>query len=194
MTEAEWLACTEPYSMLEFLRRRVSQRKLRLFPVGCFRSGVPRTPPQMAAALDLIERYADGKATEADVRSTSKGATFSLLTTVCHPDPYDYAVHGGIWFGPARKRPTLAVAILRDLFGNPFRPVALDAACLAWNDGTIPKLAQAIYDERAFDRLAILADALEDAGCTDTDILGHLRSPGPHVRGCWPVDALLGKS
>jgi hypothetical protein len=64
---------------------------------------------------------------------------------------------------------------------------------LCWHGGTIPKLAQAIYDERAFDRLPVLADALEEAGCTDADLLGHLRGPGPHVRGCWALDLLLGK-
>jgi hypothetical protein len=54
-------------------------------------------------------------------------------------------------------------------------------------------LAQGIYDERAFERLPILADALEDAGCTDAAILVHCRGPGPHVRGCWVVDLILGK-
>jgi hypothetical protein len=83
---------------------------------------------------------------------------------------------------------------LRDIFGlRPFRPIAINPAWLAWNDGTIPKLAQGIYDERAFDRLPILADALEEAGCTDTDILAHCRQPGEHVRGCWVVDLILGK-
>jgi hypothetical protein len=81
-------------------------------------------------------------------------------------------------------------SILLDLFGNPFRPVALDAA---WLTTTAVGLAQSIYDERAFDRLPILADALEDAGCTNADILDHCRQPGEHVRGCWVVDLLLGK-
>jgi hypothetical protein len=84
--------------------------------------------------------------------------------------------------------------LLRDLFGNPFRPLNLDPSWLSWRDGTIPKLAEAIYDERAFDRLPILADALEDAGCTNEDILTHCRQPGEHVRGCWVVDLLLGKA
>jgi hypothetical protein len=57
----------------------------------------------------------------------------------------------------------------------------------------VPKLAASIYEQRAFDRLPVLADALEEAGCTDADILGHLRGPGPHVRGCWAVDLILGK-
>lgn len=94
----------------------------------------------------------------------------------------------------------LYVHLLRDIFGNPFRAATIDPAWLAWNDGTISKLAQTIYDERDLPgghldtgRLAILADALEDAGCTNQDILAHCRGPGPHVRGCWVVDLLLGK-
>jgi hypothetical protein len=83
--------------------------------------------------------------------------------------------------------------VLRELFGNPFRPVAINPTRLLWKGGTVVKLAQAIYEERAFDRLPILADALEDAGCTDPLILDHCRQPGEHVRGCWVVDALLGK-
>ena len=83
--------------------------------------------------------------------------------------------------------------LLRDVFGNPFRWTLLDPSWLAWNDGTVHKIAQAIYDERAFDRLPILADALEDAGCDDADILRHCREPGEHVRGCWVIDLLLGK-
>jgi hypothetical protein len=84
--------------------------------------------------------------------------------------------------------------MLRCIFGAiPFRPVALDPAYLTRDGGTIPRLAQAIYDDRAFDRLPILADALEEAGCTNADILDHCRQPGPHVLGCWVVDLLLGK-
>jgi hypothetical protein len=91
--------------------------------------------------------------------------------------------------------------LLHDIFGPlPFRPVVRDLALLTWHDGTIPKLAQAIYDDRALPsghldhhRLAVLADALEDAGCSDQDMLAHCRGPGPHVRGCWVIDLLLGK-
>jgi hypothetical protein len=81
--------------------------------------------------------------------------------------------------------------LLRDVFGNPFRPMAVEPAWLAWEGGTIAKLAQGIYGEGAFDRLPILADALEEAGCASADLLSHCRGPGPHVRGCWLVDALL---
>ena len=85
------------------------------------------------------------------------------------------------------------IKILRDIIGNPFRPVALDRALLTWQGRTIPQLAQGFYNERAFDRLPVLADALEEAGCDNADILAHCRGPGPHVRGCWLVDLLLGK-
>ena len=70
----------------------------------------------------------------------------------------------------------------------------LDPAWLAWNDGTVRRLAAAIYEERAFARLPVLGDALEEAGCRDEGVLTHCREPGPHVRGCWLVDLLLGKS
>jgi hypothetical protein len=81
--------------------------------------------------------------------------------------------------------------LLRDIFGNPFRPVVADPS---WLTPTVHDLAAAIYADRAFDRLPILADALEEAGCDNTDVLGHCRGPGPHVRGCWVVDLILGKS
>jgi hypothetical protein len=86
-----------------------------------------------------------------------------------------------------------AAAVVREVFGNPFRPVTIDPVWLSWNDGPVQKIAQAIYEERAFDRMPILADALEDAGCTEQAILAHCRGDGPHVRGCWVVDLLLGK-
>jgi hypothetical protein len=70
----------------------------------------------------------------------------------------------------------------------------ISSAILAWKDGTVRRIAQAVYAERDFSGLPILADALEDAGCTDSTILEHLRDPGPHVRGCWPVDLVLLKA
>jgi hypothetical protein len=84
--------------------------------------------------------------------------------------------------------------LTRCIFGNPFRTAIIVPAWLAWNDGTVPKLAQAIYEERRFADLPILADALEEAGCDNADILAHCRTPAEHVRGCWVVDALLGKT
>jgi hypothetical protein len=114
-------------------------------------------------------------------------------------DNYEYAVKAVAYSGqdPLQYDATLAeteeasqCGLLRDIFGNPFRPVAVDPA---WRTSNVTVLAQAIYDDRAFDRLPILADALEDAGCDNADILNHCRQPGEHVRGCWVVDLLLGK-
>jgi hypothetical protein len=83
--------------------------------------------------------------------------------------------------------------LLGDLVGDPFRPAELHPSWLTWNCGTVPKLAQAIYKERAFDHLPVLADALEETDCDDADILAHCRGPGPHVRGCHVLDRLLAK-
>jgi hypothetical protein len=84
--------------------------------------------------------------------------------------------------------------LMRDLIGcSLFRSVEFDKSTLQWNNGLVAKLAQGIYDDRAFERMPILADALEDAGCHDADILAHCRSEGPHVRGCWVIDLLLAK-
>jgi hypothetical protein len=83
-------------------------------------------------------------------------------------------------------------ALLRDIFGNPFRPVACDPA---WRTSAVVALAQGIYDERDFANMPILADALEDAGCDNEDVVAHCRDPkGTHVRGCWVVDLILGKT
>jgi hypothetical protein len=82
--------------------------------------------------------------------------------------------------------------LVREIF-NPFRPAALEKGSQACHDGRATNLARAAYDDGAFDRLPILADALEDAGCTDSDLLGHFRGPGPHVRGCWALDLVLRK-
>jgi hypothetical protein len=83
--------------------------------------------------------------------------------------------------------------LIRDLFGNPFRPLpSLAPRWLSWNDGIVLKLAESIYQESAFDRLGILADALEEAGCASADILAHCRQPGEHARGCWAIDLLHG--
>jgi len=92
------------------------------------------------------------------------------------------------------RRETVAQAILlRDVFGNPFRPAVVDPVWSVWNDGTVVKMARVIYDEEQFEDVPLLADALEEAGCIDEEILSHCHGPGPHVRGCWVVDLLLRK-
>jgi hypothetical protein len=79
---------------------------------------------------------------------------------------------------------------VRELFGNPFRPVTFSPE---WRTDTAVSLARQMYEARDFSAMPILADALQDAGCDNDDILDHCRGTDPHVRGCWVVDLVLGK-
>ena len=96
--------------------------------------------------------------------------------------------HGVRFDGPLD--PEIWTALIWDIYGNPFRPVSPDPR---WLTPTTIDLARTVYEDRAFDRLPILADALEEVGCDSGAILAHLRGPGPHVRGCWALDLVLGK-
>jgi hypothetical protein len=99
------------------------------------------------------------------------------------PDPRRWAMEKG-------AEDQVQSELLRCIFGNPFRPVVLDPA---WRTSDVVALAKGIYDDRAFDRMPILADALQDAGCTNDDVLNHCRNDGVLARGCWVVDLVLGK-
>jgi hypothetical protein len=102
-----------------------------------------------------------------------------------------YLIHSFDDWGDVKERASEIAGIMRCIVSNPFRPVAFDPA---WRTPTVAALADAIYADRAFDRLPVLADALEEAGCDHPDVLSHCRGDGPHVRGCWVVDLVLGKS
>lgn len=103
--------------------------------------------------------------------------------------------------GPSATECAAQADLIRELFGDPFQAApVIDSAWLDWNDGIVARLASAIYEDRCLpevtlnvERLAILADALEEAGCTNQDVLSHCRNGGTHVRGCWAVDLILGK-
>jgi hypothetical protein len=104
------------------------------------------------------------------------------------PEP---SAFGGLYYPTVFEIRSVPVSeLIRDIFGNPFRPVAFDPR---WRTADAVGLARGINEDRAFDRLPLLADALMDAGCADEQVLGHCRSDGPHVRGCWVVDLVLGK-
>jgi hypothetical protein len=215
MTEQEWLTSNDPQTMLEFLRGKVSDRKLRLFDCASGRSYLHRMYSEHdrrilevmerynehdRRILDVEERCADGDARIEDLIAAYEAAGNDPVdaSDAAHFDPYLSAYYSNAHyvdrFGSIPEEVLLAQsALLRDLLGNPFRPVTINSAWLSWNDATVQKVAQAIYDERAFDRMPILADALEEAGCTDADILNHCRRPGEHVRGCWVIDLVLGK-
>jgi hypothetical protein len=119
--------------------------------------------------------------------------------TLLHLKGLSAADGKGVWESALAAEHRVQADLLRDLFRHPSRPpLTIDADVLAWNGGTVVRLAQAAYQERLLPsgfldpaRRAVLADALEDAGCTDAALLEHLRGPGPHVRGCVVVDAAL---
>ncbi len=193
MTEADWLAATDPSPMLAFLRDNAYDlnRKLRLFACACARfRWAPLPDARSRNLLDLAERYADGEAADAELTQARRvGYCMGLVWTV---NPSARVAAERVIGAAGLPRPAPAAALLRDLFGNLFHPPPpFDPAWLAWNRGTAAKVARGIYEERAFGRLPLLADAMEDAGCSDAALLGHLRGPGPHVRGCWAVDSLL---
>jgi hypothetical protein len=155
--------------------------------------------PTLIPTYEVVEKFMDGLCTVSEVRRywlhpgeesqcswPERPSEWALDFAECSMN-LDEEIREGF------PMPDELLPILRDIFGNPFRPITINPAWLSWNEGTIPKIAQAIYDERAFDRMPILADALEEAGCTNADILSHCRQPGEHVRGCWVVDLILGK-
>jgi hypothetical protein len=219
MTERQWKRCADPNRMLDFLADRVGDRKLRLFSVACSRHVWHLlTDRRSRRAAEVAERYADGLATPkqlAAAYSAADQAQFAIWGSYRRQDPSPVKAAdwlASLWpFGAASREtpypphrddrvgvaPATQVALLRDVFGNPFRPATLDPR---WRTPDVAALAGPAYEERALPagtldpaRLAVLADALEDAGCADTDLLDHLRSAGPHVRGCWAVDLLTGR-
>jgi hypothetical protein len=223
MNEAKWLKCSDPQQQLKFLWRNGSHRKLRLFACACSRrvwhlltGENGRVAVEVAERrAEVAERYAVGM--EVDEELASATDLLEVVAPTGRPYPNAPAYYATWQHAPdaatstaqatveaiqyAAGDPdveqTAQAATLRDIFANPFRPVVLNPA---WGTPTVAALATAAYEERILpagtlepDRLAVLADALEDAGCDNADLLSHLRTPGPHVRGCWVLDLILSK-
>ncbi len=212
MTETEWLVCTDPELMLGLLGG-VNERKFKLFAVACWRAVVLAhfEDDSKLEAIQHFERHAEGELSRRDLMERFSSG-WEAGTPIYREEGFSTSFRTAFHTGMPRfdvaevaryaaEEPSVGVAavtaFLGCVFGNPFRPVCLDPA---WRTPTVVALAQAAYDDRILpagtldpDRLAVLADALDDAGCTDTDILSHLREPALHVRGCWVVDAILGK-
>jgi len=214
MDEAEWLACTDPNPLLDFLRGKVKDRKLRLFACECCRRiwrFLQQTDRKCVEGGEIIAEggsYSTSRSIEY-AQSESEGAALSTLeedanlaarraADLASTELGIEAATEGAFSEYAHRilaERHLQTSLLRCIFGPlPFRPVSLIPSWLAWSDGTVVRLAQAIFDERRYEDLPILADALEDAGCDNDDILSHLRGSGPHGRGCWVIDLLLGKT
>ncbi len=207
VTEEEWFATDYVFSLFDSVCRKSSRRKARLFAVACARrveTELPEGRPRVA--LDLSESYADGLIPYSRLKDLSSHiddpqtpgemildectrlgkvqAPILIASLACQVAVQncarDYA-----------SEDAAQVLILRDIYGNPFRPVTFDPR---WRTTDVVGLAHAIYDDKAFERMPILADALMDAGCEEEQIISHCRSDGPHVRGCWVVDLILEKA
>jgi hypothetical protein len=200
MTEAEWLVCTDLKAMLTLLKGQASDRKLRLFACAWGRRNYHDARSRWT--LEVEEQYADGLARMEALVAAYEAAGEDPVDAAdtAHFDPYLYAYYLADVCAAADACPAGTATggggvspctLLRDLIGNPFRPVTFAPT---WRSRTVVNLTESIYRERAFNRLPILADALEAAGCTDTAVLAHCRQPGEHVRGCWVVDLVLAKS
>ncbi len=223
MTEAEWLACNDPKAMLKFLGDRASERKLRLFACACCRHVWHLLIDERSRiAVEAAEQLSDGRSSDRDAQVVFASAckaslevgripdawpeTAMRLLRSHHPDTLwraafmaGFAVGAGVGDVDAHIRgargnlveEVVQTRLLRDIFGPlPFRSVSVEPH---WQIPEVQHLAQAIYDDRSYDRLPYLANALEYVGCDTADILNHCRLPGPHVRGCWAIDLLLGK-
>jgi hypothetical protein len=212
MTEVQWLAAKDPCKLLTEVRHTAGERKVRLFFCACARLAWDRLNEVCRAAVEAAERFSDGGITRAKLRRAEdaawklvprgeeKGANTCAIKVAWQAaynppdaDPATFLRRVRTALGRRNSRATV-VALLRDVFGNPFRPAAVDPTWLAWRGGTVTDLARGIYEERTFERLPILGDALEEAGCADSLLLEHCRGPGPHARGCHVLDLLLERS
>ncbi|MFO0798304.1 MAG: hypothetical protein U0804_12575 [Gemmataceae bacterium] len=214
VTESEWATSTDPLAMLSFLRDLglVSERKLRLFAVACCRRIRFDEARNGIKAVDAAELFADGRITPHRLHEAwiavrhpkwfATGSGGRAVRAACSPpgtDPCAHvaadAVEAAVGKFDPRELPVLRekercvqAALVRDIFGNPSRPISFPPE---WRTEAVVALARGIYEERAFDRMPALADALEDAGCSDEVVLSHCRRGGTHVRGCWLVDEVL---
>jgi len=196
----------------EFPDRR-AERKLRLLMCACCRRVWDVLPEPARAAVEAVEKLADENLPDKELDAVESAAYRAVPQSVWmveyHPD------QAGRWTAAAFVQDVIGYTprclraarvtkeeqaaeeqaqcdLCRDIFGNPYRPVAFDAA---WRTSTAVSLASQMYESRDFGTMPILADALQDAGCGDKDVLDHCRDEKQvHVRGCWVVDLVLGKS
>ena len=178
LSEQDWMSCPHSKPLMQFLQtQKVSDRKLTLYGVACCRRTWDRFDESMRKHVEAWELFAEGRISR-DLLHASCPNVWS--------DPVDLA-----WDAASGEEGLAQAILVREVFGNPFRLVAFKPE---WRTDTSLALAQQMYDTRDFSLMPILADALQDVGCDNTDILDHCRSEGPHVRGCWVVDAILGKA
>jgi hypothetical protein len=205
------------YSQREALRKfllEAATRKLRLFACWCCRRiWTELWDERSRKAVEMVEQFVDGLATDEqrcaasfaaiDARNAIRGHLIRRMAACAAYAASDFEIEEAASEGAnaltwLEELGELSVAraeqarILHCICGNPFRQVTFNPT---WRTSDVMLLAQGIYEERAFERMPILADALQDAGCDNEDILSHCRDTStPHARGCWVVDLILGKS
>jgi hypothetical protein len=140
--------------------------------------------PYAPVATDAFAAYSASCLDSADVAASCAAESLAYRAG---------ARNGGAWAAALQAERAVQCDLLRELFGKPFRPVSVAPSWLSWDDGAVVRQARAIYEERRWAEMPRLADALVAAGCRDEGLLAHCRQGGEHVRGCWVVDALLGK-
>src|SRR5262245_10134085 len=211
--EDHWLRSGDPADMVAFLGERGSVRRWRLFACACCcRILLLLADESSQQAVSVALRVAEGlaearerlaareeaklailKADQAHGGFRSRRYLYALMAaSACLDAPHGAWSHAAEATGRDRRDDERIAQcdLLRDLFGNPFRPVAFDPA---WASFAVTSVATHVYERYAWEDLPILGDALEDAGCDDEQVLSHCRDGGEHVRGCWVVDAVLGK-
>jgi hypothetical protein len=217
IAEEQWATERDPEVLFTVLGDAVSGRKLRLFAVACYRRFWHALTEAGRRLVERAERLADAPG-GVPGRAAPEAAAFdgagNMVGALLSPDGFEAASWAtddtlealerycaarkfalGLSEALRRKEQAAQAELLRDVAGNIFRPPSPVApAVLAWNEAAVRRIAEGIYEERAFDRLPILADALLDAGCDDERLIGHCHSGGPHARGCWAVDLILGKT
>lgn len=259
MNSTEWNSCRSPEPMLNCIRQRDYRRKLRLFCIACCRRlGALLIDERSQLALETIENFVDGYATDAQLQEASKGAEqvflsrrLRMLASLARPEQTEEAIQeaGGLfrlinaqaardahdavdndpailaasvaWSATATDMELEGVGysvtdsvigtahqaaaavshledeeseqaeLLREIFGNPFQETSLEQRFVT---PPIVAAARLMYDSRDFSQMPMLANALEALGCRGADIIEHCRSAAPHVRGCWVIDLILGKS
>lgn len=212
LDEEGYLTCHHPHRLVSHLARRTRQpaRKIVLFGVACARLSWERLDSTFREGIELAERWAEDPP-KSKVRKAARqkitgphppwqpfGIEEQAVPRTAHQVAALLAGSQESWSAWPLVYPTTTpdatlAELCREVFGNPFRPAWIDSEWLAWDRGVVFQLARAIHDERRFDEMPVLADALEDAGCTDEVYLRHCRSPN-HTRGCWLLDALLGET
>jgi hypothetical protein len=211
MTEQEWLTSDSPVALLSHLNADGSGRRVLLYASALCQLRPDLITDELKPWVELVERVLSGDEPATALDALQEEAEF-CVSDYAEVGPAGtrgfYSVLGAVvfctWLNMTTEYETdipseeiepmrrTAADLVRDIFGNPFRPVSFSPS---WHTDTALSLARTMYDSRDFSALPILADALQDAGCENEDILTHCRDTAhAHVRGCWVVDLVLGKA